>query len=230
VYVAGQDEYLASEQNGVTSYDWGSWDLSFTFAAPIACDTNAIDVGVEGDQFAVTCPAACDAGSVWGTGSYSTDSSICTAAAHAGVISLETGGTFLLELTAGQETYPASEQNGIASSEWGAWDLSMVPRSLEMVQLSCDATASQYEGESGESFTAVCPAACAAGSIWGTNVYTDDSNICTAAAHAGAITLEEGGTVVVTFAEGKESYSATVENGIESSSWGAWSRSFIIGQ
>ena len=43
--------------------------------------------GDEGSIYLVNCPSGCatDKGSVWGTGIYSYDSSICRAAIHAGV-------------------------------------------------------------------------------------------------------------------------------------------------
>ncbi|WP_346729629.1 LCCL domain-containing protein [Corallococcus exiguus] len=38
--------------------------------------------------------------------------------------------------------------------------------------------------------------------MWGTDLYTDDSSVCVAAVHAGAITTA-GGTVVVTISRGR---------------------------
>jgi hypothetical protein len=60
---------------------------------------------------------------LWGTDVYTDDSSICTAAVHAGVIPASGGDvTFVIE--PGQEEYPASEQNGVTSSQWGSWERS----------------------------------------------------------------------------------------------------------
>ncbi len=37
---------------------------------------------------------------------------------------------------------------------------------------------------------------------WGTDIYTDDSSICTVAAYAGIITRRDGGTVTIKFVAG----------------------------
>ncbi|MEQ1785651.1 MAG: LCCL domain-containing protein [Acidimicrobiales bacterium] len=63
--------------------------------------------------------------------------------------------------------------------------------------------------------------------LWGTDTYTDDSSICTAAAHAGLITLEEGGEVTFAFAEGQDVYEASERNGVTSGGYeDGWPRSF----
>ena len=53
--------------------------------------------------------------------------------------------------------------------------------------------ATGVRGSNGERFSFACPAGGAAGRIWGTDIYTDDSSICTAAVHAGVITLAGAG-------------------------------------
>lgn len=80
----------------------------------------------------------------------------------------------------------------------------------------------------GDDFTYVCPPGGTAGSVFGTDVYTHDSTICTAAVHAGEITLAGGGLVTLQAIPGQESYLGTLRNGIQSSSWGAWSCSFMF--
>src|SRR5205807_2155099 len=46
------------------------------------------------------------------------------------------------------------------------------------------------------------------GSIWGSDVYTDDSNLATAAVHAGIIPVGQQGVVKVTVLPGQESYTS----------------------
>ncbi len=50
-----------------------------------------------------------------------------------------------------------------------------------------------------------CPAGFASGSVWGSGPYTADSDVCTAALHAGVIG-PEGGKVMALAAEGLETY------------------------
>lgn len=195
----------------------------------LVCGQTTVEGAVAGDEFTATCPAGCSQGSIWGTDTYTDDSDICTAAAHAGVISLEEGGTFDLSYVDGIDDHPSSEQNGIESSSWGAWSLSFTVDITMSSSLQLECGQRTIEGaEIGSSYTVTCPAGCSQGSVWGTDTYTDDSDICTAAAHAGIISLEEGGTFDMTYVEGLDDHPASEQNGIESSSWGSWSISFTF--
>lgn len=73
-----------------------------------------------------------------------------------------------------------------------------------------------------------CPPGCdaAGGSVWGTDVYTDDSRICRAAIHAGRITEAAGGAVYFEARPGQESYTGSERNGVNSADWSSWPRSF----
>lgn len=69
-------------------------------------------------------------------------------------------------------------------------------------------------------------------SVWGgdNGIYTDDSAICVAAVHAGLITVEEGGTVVIEKTAGEDDYGAGfAANGVTSLPWQEpWTGSFIF--
>jgi hypothetical protein len=66
------------------------------------------------------------------------------------------------------------------------------------------------------------------GTVWGSDVYTDDSSIGAAAVHAGLLRPGETGTLMLTVQNGYPSYSASSRNGIESQSFGEWQRSFTM--
>jgi hypothetical protein len=66
------------------------------------------------------------------------------------------------------------------------------------------------------------------GTIWGTTIYTDDSAVCKAAMHAGLISQAAGGSVTIAIADGQQSYAATTQNGVTSSGWSTWGRSFVF--
>lgn len=68
--------------------------------------------------------------SVWGTDIYTLDSSICAASIHAGAISNADGGVILATWMEGQESYAATEQNGIQTSDYGAWNDSFTVESF----------------------------------------------------------------------------------------------------
>ncbi|MFE6305407.1 LCCL domain-containing protein [Nocardiopsis sp. NPDC057823] len=62
-----------------------------------------------------------NAGSVWGDGIYSDDSSVGLAAVHAGLITLQSGGRVTFTVRPGRESYRASTRNGITSRTWDEW-------------------------------------------------------------------------------------------------------------
>lgn len=90
------------------------------------------------------------------------------------------------------------------------------------------ANATAYRGRDGEQFDYDCPAGGEPDTVWGTDIYTDDSSVCTAAVHVGLITLQEGGSVTIEIRPGEDSYEATERNGIETSPYPAWGGSFVI--
>jgi len=63
------------------------------------------------------------------------------------------------------------------------------------------------------------------GAVWGTGVYTLDSNICAAARHAGE-PGGRGGEVVVARGPGCPTYVGSTRHGVSSQSYGAWPSSF----
>ena len=63
--------------------------------------------------------------------------------------------------------------------------------------------------------------------VWGTDIYTDDSALCHAALHAGAIP-QSGGVIHVRRAPGRNSYSGSTRNGISTGDYGAWDASFRV--
>lgn len=88
----------------------------------VECVTKLRDVKIKdksaGESFYVICPAKCEGGTLWGTDVYMIDSSVCLAAAHAGVITREKGGKVKVKIVDGLDKYPGSEKNGIKSVDW----------------------------------------------------------------------------------------------------------------
>lgn len=90
-------------------------------------DSSAIPVDREvGARFLFTCPTAGFNSFLWGTDTYTTGSSVCTAAVHAGLITFAAGGSVVIEIRPGQDSYVGSQRNGVTSSDQGAWDRSFV--------------------------------------------------------------------------------------------------------
>ena len=57
------------------------------------------------------------------------------------------------------------------------------------------------------------------GPIWGTDVYTSDTNLGTACVHAGLLKINEAGAVKVTIVEPVPLFHGTIRNGITSQTW-----------
>lgn len=94
----------------------------------------------------------------------------------------------------------------------------------ETVSLTCFSASREFSDQVGSTFSGTCPANCDA-TVWGTDIYTDDSSICTAAVHAGVIPAS-GGAVTFTVVAGQDSYTGTTQNGVTTSNYGSWGGSF----
>lgn len=66
------------------------------------------------------------------------------------------------------------------------------------------------------------------GRIWGTDVYTNDSHICTAAVHAGLIDPGEGGVVTLEPRPGQDAYAGSERHGVRSRRYGRWGGAFAF--
>lgn len=93
-------------------------------------------------------------------------------------------------------------------------------------QESCKTAFQDYGQPLGE-VACVCEAGRPQGIVYGDLTYTGDSDICTAAQHAGLIGAE-GGTVTAVGVPGCQSYPSATKAGISSYSWGAWDIAFYF--
>ncbi len=168
--------------------------------------------------------------SVWGSGPlFTADSDICTAALHSGIIGRQ-GGPLSVARGPGQASYSGSERNGVTTGNWGAYD-----SSIKVAGYSSGADTAVFNmGECAplpadlEEAICSCPAgAGGSGSVWGSNPYTADSDICTAAIHAG-VTDTNGGTLVLQRRPGQSDYPGSSANGVTSRDWGSFDESIGI--
>lgn len=98
---------------------------------------------------------------------------------------------------------------------------------LGTFEVDCGSTADTHLSDIGDSAVYVCPADCGFNTAWGTDIYTYDSSVCTAAIHTGLLT-RDGGSILVTRIDGQDEYVASERNGISSSGWGSWGGSFFL--
>lgn len=180
--------------------------------------------GQDGLQLECYCPSA-SAGSVWGTDMYTDDSSLCRAALHAGAITAS-GGFIAATVHPGASSYTGSTRNGVTSASYGAWGGSYSVAAGSPCVLPCPGSLTSYRGQNGAVVTCSCSsAATSGGSVWGTGTYTDDSSLCSAALHAGAVTTA-GGIISAVISDGRSSYTGSTRNGVTSLSYGAWPYSY----
>lgn len=224
----GHRSYTGTTANGVTTASYGPWPASFTVDAVPSCPQT-----FENEPAPMTCTCTAEAGrigAVWGTGTYTTDSRICRAAIHAGVI-LPGGGTVIVSPAPGQQAYRGSAANGITTTSFGPWRASFTlapasgapPRQAPAAALpACPA---DFEGRT-EDLACRCSAAqVATGDIYGTGIFTADSAICRAARHSGVIG-PEGGPVSIVVLAGQDEYFPSTANGITSLRFGPYGASF----
>jgi len=97
--------------------------------------------GATGKQFKFQCPAGCDKkpGNIVGFMVYYTDSAVCKAAIHSGILTAE-GGEVVLEIANGLESYESLMNNGIQSLgfEFGPSSFFFHKDPTQVSQLQCE--------------------------------------------------------------------------------------------
>src|SRR5262245_60524498 len=98
----------------------------------------------------------------------------------------------------------------------------------QATEASWHADATDHRGRNESTYEYQCLASGSLNPVWGTSFYTDDSSVCTAAVHAGLITVAEGGTVAIKILPGLDAYVGSTRNGVHSSSFDKWDGSFMF--
>jgi hypothetical protein len=160
-------------------------------------------------------------GFVWGTEKYTHDSSIPAAAVHAGV--LQVGETALMKVSvlAGLPYYQGSTHNGVKSLDWNntaGYVSIVIERAPTPKAAAAPATMTDYVQSIGSSFTFNVTGA-TTGSVWGTDLYTNDSSLAAAAVHAGVLQPGETALVKVTMLPGVPQYHGSTHNGVTTLDW-----------
>lgn len=133
--VEGQDSYEGTFSNGVETRSWGAYGASFTFrpVSPFVLEAdNAAAAGAACAGFptgaarhSCTCGPGPYSGAVWGNGPYTSDSDLCAAARHSGVIG-DAGGAITALGTAGLDRYSGTSYNGVTTRDWDSYGESIM--------------------------------------------------------------------------------------------------------
>lgn len=167
-------------------------------------------------------------GAVWGTIVYTNDSSLPAAAVHAGLLKEGETGRVKVTMLPGRESYESSNRNGVTSLKYAQWHGSFWLEGVTSDEPPAESlNLAQYRGQHGKVLELTLTGA-VSGSVWGNEVYTDDSDISTAAVHAGVLEVGQRGKVQVTIVPGRSSYRGTKQNGVQSRGYSAWGGSFWI--
>lgn len=221
--------------DGGVSLDGGDFSESNTWS------------GQNGQRFIGACAPSAN-GVVWGTDLYTDDSNVCVAAVHVGLNDDAIGGVVTIEMRPGASRYIGTLRNGVTTRDYPSFsgsyafvgnDGGLIGNVNDpspdggsdggvLEQFSWSTTGDDWADADGTRRTGTCPPNGSERSLWGTDVYTDDSSICTAAVHVGVITLANGGVVTFEVRPGQVSYTGSTRNGITSNDYAEWERSFAI--
>jgi neutral ceramidase len=162
---------------------------------------------------------------IYGTDVYTDTSPICAAAAHAGVFTRGTSTAVTIRMGGEAPSFTASTRNSVTSLAYGRWSGTYAfVRDGSPGRIDWGTTIVSVATDYLTPITLECPPAGAdRGEIWGNDVYPEDSAICVAGVHAGAITMA-GGTLTLTRVPKQASFPATTRYAITSRMWSdpAW--------
>jgi hypothetical protein len=197
---AGRDEYEGSTKNGVTSSGYGSWNGSYMVErAPGFGGAKPAKLPAEARALIAELGAP--------------------ASAEAGLLDQTLSRLRRLRTDAEQA---AKLEDALALRDAVA---SVIAARLGA--LPDPGTVTEWRGQIGRSMVFQVTGR-VNGSIWGSDVYTDDSDLGTAAVHAGLLKPGQTGVVQVTLMPGLPRYPASQRNGVASSTYAAWSGSYRI--
>lgn len=125
--------------------------------------------------------------------------------------------------TTGTDT-TGTDTTGIDTTRTG----STAPADTTVPNVTWFSHAVQFRGDTNLRVAYNCPDSGTANTVWGSDVYTDDSSVCTAGVHAGKITFASGGRVVIEIRPGRNSYDSLTRNGVTTWTYGQWGGSYIF--
>jgi hypothetical protein len=168
-------------------------------------------------------------GTIWGDGTYTSDSALAVAVVHAGALKVGQAGLVTVYIVPGPDSYEGVSRNGIVSRAYGPWQVGYrivgaEPTSVAQVQMAPD-NLTIYRGQNGVLLQFDVTGSVAE-QVWGGGLYTDDSSVAAAAVHAGLLRDGETGRVIIEIMPGQASYAGSQANGVTSSDYGPWEGSY----
>lgn len=252
--VKPRPSYRGDTRNDVTSHDFGPFPCSFilqrklrTLVSDDLLDpstvvwANALPFRQQfGTQFNVNVVGS-TAGTIWGTDVYTDDSSIAMAAVHAGLVEPGEQAVITVTIVKSPARHTGSARNGVTSLDYGSFPSSFILQRNRQPRLPIAArspgsvrrvpagpiNALAFVEQLGARFD-VQIVGRKTGQVWGTEVYTADSDIATAAVHAGLVKANQRATVTVTIVRSPGAHAGSSQNGVTSQSFGRYQASYIL--
>jgi hypothetical protein len=176
-------------------------------------------------------------GTIWGTGIYTDDSSLASAVVHAGLLKPGEKGVVKVTVLPGQPSYEGSLRNGIPSNQYGrfggSYRVELVGNPTVGKPLHPDAKPDPgslvtFRTEVGKTLLFEVLGHLE-GTVYGTDTYTDDSNLATAAVHSGMLRPGERGVLHVKILPAQADYRGSTRHGVSSLDWPMlWQGSFRL--
>lgn len=174
-------------------------------------------------------------GSVWGTDEYTSDSDLSTAAVHAGLVDAGETKVIRAAILPGRRHYTGSLRHGIASRDWGNWGSTYrlaplagaIPAEGMQEVIDDPGNVTRFHLPVGATLR-VRVTGSIDGFIWGNEPYTYDSDLSTAAVHAGVLQVGETGIVKVTIQPVQYGFPGTERNGVTSRDWLPWDGNYRV--
>lgn len=225
----GQSIYQGSARNGVTTSSFGAWEGSYSFpenpGTPATIVPNLATYRDKvGETFSFTITGDTE-GSVWGTDVYTDDSNLAVAAVHAGIVNEGESKLVAIQMLPGLFAYQGGTRNGVTTSSYAEWDGSFFFCDNPVTTAILVPNLKAYRDRVGQVFSWTITGR-TEGPVWGTDIYTDDSNLAVAAVHAGIVAEDEEKLVSVQILPGQPTYEGSLRNGISSSSYDVWEGSY----
>lgn len=177
-------------------------------------------------------------GTVWGTDCYTDDSPIETAAVHAGLLEPGQTGRLAVFIEGPQSAFRGTERHGVASYDYSAWDGSYrlapadeAPQAPLLLDAGSFRRLSDFvDSDRPTPGTEIITwlTGQTDGFVWGSGSYTADSDLATAAVHAGALESGRSGFVRISLGPGRPAYRSAEKHGVVSRAWENYSLSFRI--
>jgi tRNA A-37 threonylcarbamoyl transferase component Bud32 len=230
--VAPPEAFVGSIRYGVTTYSYGSYPAAFRFPAanpgpgvvtgsvedPSALARHPAPVGTK-RTYTVT--GRIITGGVWGTDIYTQDSDLATAAVHAGLLKNGETGQVEIEFVAKPDSFIASIRNGVQAVAWNKeWS-----GGAFRFPAASPADMATLLPEIGQRHTFIVTGS-RAGTVWGSDVYTADSGIGTAAVHAGVLKDGQTAKVEIEFVAPPASYEGSTRNDVTTFAYGSYPKAF----